>query len=199
MGRSLALYAVQMSDHEKDKKICMNWEYQREYDEILYELEDYLTNKDVNCTSRECLYDKNYPYKYNVLDMYINQDWCPKCALFTEGLTSNNPLVKKSIDFSHSYSNSIWKSKWHFYNMYPGDTNADFCNRFIGEKYRQMYIDKNTYSSNNPSYIKHMLETYGKPYCTVDREAYAETSEFISFCEEWLSKPDIIVIYETEL
>jgi hypothetical protein len=65
-------------------------------------------------------------------------------------------VVLASIEFSHSYCNSIWKSDWHFYNMYPGKSHSDFCNRFNPDRmYREI-------SYEDVKLLQNSLERNGK-------------------------------------
>lgn len=185
MGRDLAFYAVTRDvAHEPSRLICLNWECEPTYDDFKHELDDHLQQKDAH---------KTYMYMYNLESTEANQEWCPRCAMFTNGL-SNSKAVVDGIDFIHSYSNPIWRSDWHFYNMYPGNDHTDFVNRFDSKcMYREMFQD-------DVERLKRGLATCGKAYRKVDLEATEETKKVVAFCEKWLLKNDeYMIIYSSEL
>jgi N-acetyl-anhydromuramyl-L-alanine amidase AmpD len=112
--------------------------------------------------------------------------------VFANGLYDSKAVIA-SKDFSHSYSNPIWYSDWHFYNMHPGKHHSDFVNRFNSDKmYREIDI----------SDVEDMIENlskYGKAYRECDLEAIEETQQVIKFCERHLENPEITIIYESEV
>lgn len=202
MGRNLSFYAVNnKSEHEKDKPICLGWEYERDYEEVQNELyehfnkdkafEDYKTHEH----NKKVCYDEKQPYSLDKKDYkyILNPDWCLRCAMFANEGLYNSPLVIDSVSFSHSYRNPIWSSDWYFYCMYPGSRHTDFCNRF-DTKHMYYEIHENDIAS-----MKYSLEKCGKAYRTCDREAMDETLSAISFCEKWISDPNVVVIYSSEV
>lgn len=201
MGRSLNLYAIPDTiTHDTSKPICMQWDYERTHDEAKSELHGFLKADETYANSREELDDIDNTWKDNQVKSWDknyntvhNQHWCPWCAVFaSEGLFESS-VLKDSTSFNHSYSNPIWRSDWHFYNMYPGASHTDIVNRFSNERmYRQVFpedIDR----------LKVGIRSSGSAYCTADREALEETNMFIEFCEKWLGEPNTAVIYESEI
>jgi hypothetical protein len=130
---------------------------------------------------------------YNYSKNTINPDWCERCALFADGLC-NSPLVLDKLHVYHAYiyMNDIWKSNWHFYNLYSGHRDTDFCKRFCNRDYYEI-------QSDDIAYIKNKIEKLGAPDNVVDRDALNETTWFIQFCERWLNKPNMLVIYRYEI
>ena len=204
MGRDLAFYVVNTNiSHDKTCKICMNYEFELSYDELQQGLYEFLNpgksewndiekykeiQKNIKLVLDQnplLIYNKsNYKYEYNT-------DWCPRCHMFANGLYNTKALIK-SINFHHSYSNNIWLSDWHFYNMHPGKNHSDFCNRFDSKKmYREI-------SHDDIKSIKYNIDTCGKPYRTIDIEALNETKGVLAFCEKWLDHTDSTVIYSYE-
>lgn len=118
-------------------------------------------------------------------------DWCPRCHMFANGLYDSLAVIASQY-FSHSYSNPIWSSDWHFYKMRPGKVHTDFCNRFDSERmYREI-------GHSDIQGMKEDLIKYGKTYRKYDLEAIQETQRVIKFCEEHIS-PEITIIYASEV
>ena len=174
MRRSLHLYAVKRSTvHDHAKKLCFDLEYEPESIELEAKFDSL---EDIK--------------KYLWLDN-CKEDWCARCCMFAIGLStcvSNQDWVT----FSHSYSNPIWNSKWHFYNMYPGSSHTDFVNRFDQQ---HLYAE---ISINDVEYVQRQIANYGIAHRSVDKEALQETAIFIDFCQKWLHEQDVLVIYESE-
>jgi hypothetical protein len=177
----------------------MNWEHERTFDEAKEELHSHLNKDKTYENYRDELADVKNTWKLNLPrtwdDKYRtvhNDDWCPWCEAFcSEGLFESK-IVKARMDVNHSYSSSIWRSDWHFYNMFPGKSHSDIVNRFSNERmYREI-------TESEVGSVKMSLERLGKAYCTADCEALHETERFIRFCESCLQDPDTIVIYESE-
>jgi hypothetical protein len=178
MGRSLSLYAVSnVMVHDKSKRICLDWEYEREPDEMKYELK----KKGLDFPEEDDIYP------------YTDGSWCPSCAIFApQGLHRQNTLVRAYESWSHSYGNTIWSSDWHFYNMHPGSSHSDLVNKFKSD---------NMYSQIDVSDIEYMERKklgFGEARCTSDRTAVDETQQFITFSNKWLQEPDTTVIYKSE-
>lgn len=202
MGRDLQFYVVNTNiQHDKSCKICLDFECEPEFDElkrtlfehspIYHEYEEYTKEFDKaeekyynenNCT---IFYKEECQYK-------INPNWCPRCHMFADGLYKSKAVLA-SIHFGNSYGNSIWKSDWHFYNMYPGKSHSDFCNRFNRDKmYREI-------SREDIERLKNSLNANGKAYRTADLEAVEETEQVIKFCEKYLDDEGNTIIYAAEL
>ena len=202
MGRSLQFYVVNTNiQHDKSCKICLDLECQPEFDELISKLFEYSPiYHEYEEYTKEFDKAKDTYYKENNCNIFnkdeckykINPDWCPRCHMFADGLYKSKAVLA-SIDFDHSYSNSIWKSDWHFYNMYPGKSHSDFCNRFNRDKmYREI-------SHEDIKSLQYTLNTNGKAYRTPDLEAVEETEQVIKFCEKYLDQEDSIIIYSSEL
>ena len=96
MGRSLSFYAVKAnSTHQTGKRICLDWEYERDYQEVIDELYEHF-HKDFNIQdykthskAKQDFYNNNQPYSTLKPPSYqtkFNPDWCERCAIFAEGL-----------------------------------------------------------------------------------------------------------------
>lgn len=203
MGRSLSFYAVNTKiPHDISCKICLDLEYEPIRETLMEMLYKHL-NPDVEDAEdpedaqelREKIkicWDTNSLINYKTCTLEINKDWCPRCHMFANGLY-DNPAVIASKDFSHSYSNPIWHSDWHFYNMHPGKHHSDFCNRFDSDKmYREI-------EHSDIQGLKEDLIKYGRAYRAPDLEAIQETQQVIKFCEEHLENPEITIIYASEV
>lgn len=202
MGRDLAFYVVNTNiQHDKSCKICLDLECQPEFDELTSSLfESSPIYQDYEEYTKEFDKAKNKYYNENNCNIFnkeecqykINSDWCPRCHMFAEGLY-NSKAVLAFIEFGHSYCNSIWKSDWHFYNMYPGNSHSDFCNRFNPDKmYREI-------SHEDIERLQRTLNANGKAYRTPDLEAVEETQRVIKFYEKYLDEEGNTIIYASEL
>jgi hypothetical protein len=183
MGRDLSFYAVNINiPHDKSAKICLDLEHDLTHEELQDELFRHLYPEE----------DSNL----NDYSIYIKKtskvDWCNRCYMFARSLYEAKAVIA-SVDFRHSYSDPIWRSDWHFYNMHPGKRHSDFCNRFDSDKmYRE--IDQSDITD-----LKESLCKYGKAYRTPDLEAIEETQKVIKFCEEHIKNPEVTIIYASEV
>lgn len=200
MGRSLNLYAIQDSiEHDKSKPICMGLDYERTIDESKECLHSHINGKKEYKTFKEEMeavdetWNDFQPYSWEHMTEKLGEAWCPWCAVFSSEGLYGSPIIKCSIDFNHSYSNPIWHSDWHFYNMYPGQTHTDLVNRFSNKRMYRQIFDKDV------EHMEYLLRLAGTAYCTADKEAMDETQRMIGFCKKWLAEPGIAVIYESEL
>jgi hypothetical protein len=96
------------------------------------------------------------------------------------------------MSIRHSYSDPIWMSDWLFDKNIVGTRHTDFCNRFDNE---HMYSEVDEDDIDN---IKTYIAGLGNIYRDSDRRAYEETMRVIEFCEKWLKKPDVILIFQSE-
>ena len=182
----MSFYAVKRNvPHEPSRLICLNWECEPSYSDLTHELDEHLQQKDAR--------KKHQVYVYNLEIVQVNPEWCPRCAMFADGLY-HSKVVADKIEFGHSYSNPIWRSDWHFYNMYPGNAHTDFVNRFEQNRlYREIL-------QNDVDELKRGLVKCGKAYRKVDLEATDETESVVEFCERWLKQCDeYMIIYSSEL
>lgn len=192
MGRDLSFYAVNINiPHDKSAKICLDLEHEQTHDELqdelfrhLYPEEDSnLNDYSIYKQKKEDCQRANHPSKVV---------WCNRCYMFARGLYEAKAVIA-SLDFRHAYSDPIWRSDWHFYNMHPGKRHSDFCNRFDSNKmYRE--IDQSDITE-----LKESLSKYGKAYRTPDLEAIEETQKVINFCEEHIKNPEVTIIYASEV
>ena len=198
MGRDIAFYVVNTNiQHDKSCKFCLDLECQPEFNELTGTLfESSPIYQDYEKYTREFDNEKNRYYNENNCTIFfekeckfkINPDWCPRCHMFADGLHTSNAVLT-SLKFSYSYSSSIWKSGWHFYNMYPGKSSSDFCNRFNPDNmYREI-------SHDDVEKFKRALNANGKAYRTPDLEAIEQTQRVIKFFEKYLDEKDSIIIY----
>lgn len=194
MGRSLSFYAVNTNiPHDISCKICLDLEYEPTHETLkdilykhLYKDAEELQEKINTC------WENNQLRNYKTCMFDINTEWCPRCFMFAHGLYDSKAVIASKY-FSHSYSNPIWCSDWHFYNMHPGKHHSDFVNRFDSEKmYREIDISDVEDMTKN-------LSKYGKAYRECDLEAIEETNRVIKFCEEHLGNPEITIIYQKEV
>jgi hypothetical protein len=199
MGRDLSFHLVNPNiQHDTSRKICLNYEFQPTCDELKEQLHTFLyPNHDESEYSSlkkaqdNCLVE-NKLNVYEKNNIKPNADWCQRCHMFADGLHCSTANLT-SISFQNSYSNPIWSSDWHFYNMHPGSSHSDFCNRFSQDKmYRQI-------SRECIDNINFFLNDYGKAYRTDDLDALNETQRVIDFCERFIDEPDRIIIYSSEL
>lgn len=200
MGRSLNFYALpDCIHHDRSKRLCMRWEYEQTHEETKEAVHRAVKGDVTYSTFKEereatdTAWKENRPYSWGDADTTINEDWCPWCAVFANEGLYGSPLLKASIGFNHSYSNPIWRSDWHFYNMYPGESHSDMVNRFGSERMYREVFDRDV------DQMESSLESVGTAYCTADREAKEETERAIGFCRRWLAEPGTVVIYESEL
>jgi len=196
MGRSLHFYAVNTNiPHDKSDKICIDLEFEKDYEELKEELyKNLYPEEDSNL--RQCKSaDDYFLHIKNQNECWISNcpskmDWCNRCRMFVDGLYDID--IFERIDFNHAYSNPIWNSDWHFYNMRPGHSHSDFCNRFDSQR---MYCKINESAIER---MKRSLSKYGKAYRTPDLEEIEETERAINFCERYIINPEITIIYEKE-
>ena len=196
MGRSLSFYAVNTNiPHDKSDKICIDLEYEKDFEDLKEELyKNLYPEEDSNL--RQCKsVDDYFLHRKNQNECWISNcpnkiDWCNRCRMFVDGLYGIDIFAR--IDFNHSYSNPIWWSDWHFYNMYPGHSHSGFCNRFDSQR---MYCE---IGESDIEYMKRNLSECGKPCKTSDLEASEETEEVINFCEQHIKNPEITIIYDRE-
>ena len=199
MGRSLHFYAIPDSiTHDTTKPICMGLDYERTLDEAKECLHEHLNGKKEYKDFREELEHiektwKEFPtYRYEKYERIPSEAWCPWCAVFSGDELYESPLIKASIGFNNSYSNPIWRSDWHFYNMYPGQTHTDLLNRFSNEHMYRQIFDRDVEN------IEYSLGSLGIAYCTSDKEGLEATQRTIEFCKKWLAEPGIAIIYHSE-
>lgn len=175
MGRCSTLYAVDPQIvHEPDKRICLGWDYARTYEEATDELHEHLYPDESTANGKRIreVYMEHDPWRPEGPDK-----WCRWCASFATGC----PSFAKHAEFSvsHSYSNPIWGSDFHFHNMYPGSRHSDMANRFI-ECFAVV-------TENDLVDMERQLEACGTAFCTHDREGAKETRDFIAFARQWLA------------
>lgn len=209
MGRSLNWYVIQKSLEHDKTKTCFGFEYEpeeEEYDEAIYEKvtggDDY--HKDIDhMPIKEMLskwtlvkkMERKQKISNCVRDFMYNgaENMCPLCRLYTEGFY-RSPLVvaKESVD--HSYSNPLWLSKWCVQDLYMGNSNHDFVNRF-DQQHMYRIVDKE--SLDNAC----MLFNYLGNAChrPIDKEAKAETERILEFCKKWVAEPDVIIVFQDEM
>jgi len=192
MGRALSFYAVNTNiSHDKSAKICLDLEHDLTYEELQDELFRHLYPEDKDSQNDYFIY-KQKKEECQRANNPSKVDWCTRCTMFARGLYDTKAVIA-SIYFSNSYSDPIWRSDWHFYNMHPGKRHSDFCNRFDSEKmYRE--IDQSDITD-----LKESLSKYGKAYRTPDLEAIEETEKVIFFCEKHIENPEITIIYQSEI
>jgi hypothetical protein len=189
MGRNLSLHAVpDVIEHDESKPICLDWDYEREPEEMQHELSGFLKEKGMEVPEDYV----EYVYSYSSGHHTLNSAWCPACAMFSSVGIYQNPLLKASKGWGHSYGNPIWSSDWHFYNMHPGSRHSDFVNKFRSDSmFSQIEVP-------DLEYMEVQMLKLGRAHCTADREAVEETKQFIDFSRKWLQEPDTIVLYELE-
>jgi hypothetical protein len=207
MGRDLVWYVLpKHMTHDKNKKICLDSEFQEDKELMISQLYEKITNesgdfdykKIENETMTEYFTRKEKFQKQvqNVVYDYMHKDihrgeWCPKCHMFVCGIYSSE-LIIKSKDIRHSYSNPIWSSKWNIKSLYLGSSDTNFTNLFSSDNmYRQIEY-------SDVQYALRTINELGEPLRNSDKEAHEETMEILSFLGTWTQKDDVIVIMEDE-
>lgn len=195
MGRDLHWYVIHKKiDHEIDKPLCFNWEFQPDEDEI----NDEIYNKVNPCPEedKKINFKEYYKKKCNlILDYKYDKNtekFCNKCRMYACGGFYDSPFVVANKHIGHSYSNPIWSSRWNVKDLYMGNNNTDFVRRFSDDKlYREIFkydIDQ-AYDS---------IEELGDPLRTSDKEAKEETMHILDFLKKWTETDEYFVIIEDE-
>lgn len=208
MGRDLHWYVLPKNiEHQPDKQLCFNYEFEKDEDEIEREVYEKVTGKssepDLEKKEGETLME--YTRRLNqhkkdvqctawrVINNDENQyDWCPKCHLFAQGIY-NNPLIIAQEHIGHSYSSPYWTSKWNIKDMYIGSSEGEFLRLFGLDKY---YRQIDTYDVERA--MEHITDL-GEPLRTSDKEACEETMRVLTFLDKWTERDDVIVIMEDEI
>lgn len=177
MGYDFTFYALRETDHQSDKTYCLGWEYEPDRDE----------QKEQMCEK----YGIEESNKNRMMFHIVVPEWCERCAMFIEASFPKNWILD-TIGFHHSYSNPIVMSNWFFNSLGFGTGNTDFCKRFSPDH----EIHEILLSDIN--FLKDRLQKNGTPYRKVDREALEETHEVIAFCETWLNKENVRLIYTND-
>ena len=176
--------------HERDKRICMGWEHEQTLEEAKEALHAHLHPEDDQhafVSSKEmrelekridATYNEHTPWSSSI-GTGPSEHWCKWCAAFATGCPSF--VTRAEFSVSHSYSNPIWSSQFHFFNMHPGSLYSDMANRFVnGRCYKEI-------AERDVADLESDLERRGTAYCTQDREALDETRRFIAFARSWLA------------
>lgn len=202
MGRTIEFYIVKKDiQHDKSRPLCFDFEFEPdEYDlkEILYEyeygkIENWITKpKEELQLIRQRKQDVILKYLHSGSDEERNKQWCPKCKIFTQGFYKSEYVIDMYTS-SHSYSNSIWQSKFNVHDMYIGSFNTDFVNLFkIEHCYRE------TCQADIERTIRY-LEQFGQPVRESDKEAYDETINILNFLKSYSKRDDVRLIISDEL
>jgi hypothetical protein len=192
--------------HDKNKKICLDYEFQEDEELLMSQVYEKITNEsgvfdyktiddetDIEYFRRKKKFEELVEkVVYGYMHKDIHRDaWCPKCHMFVCGIYSSE-LIIKSKDIHHSYSNPIWSSKWNIQSLYLGSSNTNFTNLFRSDNmYRQI-------ESSDVQYARRTINELGEPFRSSDKEAHEETMEILSFLDTWTQMDDVIVIMEDE-
>ena len=179
MGRSLQWYILPKNiEHDKTKQICIDLEFEPEDDDSEIKEEVYKII--------------NYKSWYDCIDNDNAKCWCPKCHMYVNGLYDSSLLID-SLDISHSYSNSIWRSDWNVREIYMGSYKTDFVRRFKKDRmYREIFKDNLLKSMD-------LYEELGTPIRTSDVEAKEETLHVVNFLNKYLDNENYRVIIADEI
>ncbi len=141
-----------------------------------------------------CYSWESQPDEYEFTE-YVNTStskWCPKCHIFAFGFY-DSPLLVAKHHIRHTYSNPIWYSRWNIHYLMMGSSMTP---------YMRLFDPNLLYREITPHEVevgKRYLQSLGDPVRMIDREAYEETNEIMTFLEHWTAKSaDYIVIIQDE-
>lgn len=210
MGRHLSWYVVPKNiEHNKNKMICLDYEFQCDEEEVKAEVYEKVTGKSslFDYTSQEgettrdfCKrkrdFDDNickvaYEYIYDYGEKH-QDEWCPKCHMFANGLYDTSVILAKH-DIQHSYSSLYWRSKWNIKDMYLGSSETEFVRLFRDDYYyREITVE-------DVERALEIIQGLGVPKRNSDIKACDETMSILNFLKKWTQKEDVIVIMEDEI
>lgn len=208
MGRDLNWYVIPRDiEHDPNKRICLNWEFQKDEDEVNSEIYEKVVGSDgefeLKRRDSETItefFKRKQAHNDVVLKVvhdYVWSDdhkdeWCPKCDMFAKGLYES-PLIVSDMHIGHSYSNQYWWSKWNIKDLYMGSSQTPFVNLFRNE---------NTYREIEHEEVERAIEQMnelGTPLRTSDIEACDETMEVLEWLKIWTADEKYIVIMDDEI
>jgi hypothetical protein len=210
MGRDLSWYVIPKNiEHDKTKKICLNYEFQGDEEDVraeVYEkvtgespMFDYKTHDGETGKEyfkrKQAFYDNvnKVAYEYiNDFDKKHMDEWCPKCHMFANGLY-DTPTVLAKDDIHHSYSSLYWRSKWNIKDLYLGSSETEFVRLFRDDYYYREI------TAEDVERALEIIEDLGVPKRNSDIEACEETMSILNFLKKWTQQDDVIVIMEDEL
>lgn len=210
MGRDLCWYVVPRNiEHDKTKKICLDYEFQGDEEDVKYEVYEKVTGKSplfdykhLDGESTKEYYARKNDFENNVGKIafeYINDwdnkhknEWCPKCQMFASGLYDASVVLAKT-SIHHSYSSLYWSSRWNIKDKYLGSSDTEFVRLFRDDYY---YREVSAYDVERAI---EQIQELGTPKRNSDIEACEETTSVLSFLKYWTEKDDVIVIIEDEI
>lgn len=210
MGRDLSWYVIPKNiEHDKTKKICLDYEFQGDEEDVKAEVYEKVTGESPlfdyehreGETTREYYARKNafednvdkIVYEYiNDWDEKHKDEWCPKCHMFAKGLYAAS-VVLAETSIHHSYSSLYWRSKWNIKDMYLGSSETEFVRLFRDDYY---YREITSYDVERAI---EQIKDLGVPKRNSDIEACDETMSVLNFLKQWTEREDVIVIMEDEL
>lgn len=170
MGRSYSYKCVRIDIPHEDGpgKSCWDLEYEPDEEDRLNLLGD---NDDTDPD-----------------DLPVN---CKRCSMF-----AHRSFVEaaEEVWHKHCYSNPIFDSDFCLQQFHPGTEKTPFVKRFMSSHLiRQVNQGEVDYIEQK---VKALLKLYPDgPQRSSDREAYAETSEFLEKCKEWLKIPGTTILF----
>lgn len=205
MGRDLNWYVIPKNiEHDKTKKLCMDWEFQEDEEDVSNGIYAKATGKNpyrefenesiityLKRKKEEVTIVSDIVYEYLWSGTY-DKDWCPKCQMFAKGLFQSSLLIADA-HVGHSYSNPYWMSKWSIKDLYMGSSGTPFVNLFRSDSnYREI-------DSDDVESALETIESLGKPLRKSDIDACEETMEVLAFLKKWTADENVIVIMDDEI
>ncbi len=180
MGRDISYHVFKKPiQHTKDKGIlCLKLEKYTGKEELYF----HIVNTEID---NKGYYDGNP--KETLRDRINDNKLCPACYLFTTKSEfyrgyELNPLIIKSAEQRHSYSNPYWESK-HYDVLYNIGT--------ISHLFRSWDIREIEQEE-----VEHKLEKLEELKYHGDYEHYQETYDILMFLKYWCTDDNLVFIFD---
>lgn len=170
--------------HEKDKKLCFDFECEPlddQLEKLLYtrlypEEPTYVDNM-------HALMDRQD--KIRSLSTYLNDhsSWCAKCHMFARpsDMISNPDIIEASKSIRHMSLDPIWQSNWNIALLYLGRSTL------FTQKFNKHHGFKEV-TETDLNYGLQVMDRLGEPRTSYDLSAFEETKMTLSFIDAWLKR-----------